>query len=72
MLAHQLGMVHIERARVRFLLGNSDLGQEVDQNFRFDLKFPRELVNSYLIRVRHSPLFFDSTATIPLLLRLLP
>ena len=72
MLAHQLGMVQVERARVRFLLGDSDLGQVIDQNFRFDLKFPRKLVNSYLIRVRHSPLFFDSTATIPLLLRLLP
>jgi hypothetical protein len=61
MLAHQFGMLDIERARVRLFFGHSDLGQVLDQHFRFDLEFPREFVNPYLIRVRHSPLFFDSS-----------
>jgi hypothetical protein len=61
MLAHQFGMLDIERARVRLFFCYSDLRQELDQHFRFDLEFPREFVNPYLIRVRHSPLFFDSS-----------
>jgi hypothetical protein len=52
-------MIEIQRTRVRFLFRNADLGEKVDQNFRFDLQLARELVNSNLIRVRHSlRLFF--------------
>lgn len=51
MLAHELGVLEVERARVRFLLGDSDPGQVLDQNFCFDFKFSRQLVDSDLIRV---------------------
>jgi hypothetical protein len=51
MLARQLGVLHVDRARVRLLLCDADLGQVVDQHLRFDLKFPREFVDSDLIGV---------------------
>jgi len=51
MLARKFRMLDVDRARVRLLLSDADLGQVVDQNFRFDLEFPREFVNSDLIGV---------------------
>jgi hypothetical protein len=51
MLAHQFGVIEVERTRMRFLLRDADLGQIVDQNFRFDFKLSRQFVDSYLIRV---------------------
>jgi hypothetical protein len=50
-LAHELGMLEIKRARVRLLLGDTNLGQIINQNFRFDLKLSRQFVNSDLICV---------------------
>jgi hypothetical protein len=51
MFAHEFGVIEIERARVRFLLGYADFRQVVDQDFRLDLKLPGQLVNSDLIWV---------------------
>jgi len=44
-------MLHVDRARVRFLFGDADLRQVVDQHFRLDLEFPREFVDPDLISV---------------------
>lgn len=51
MFAYEFGFIEVERARVGFLLGYADFGQEVDQDFRLDLEFPGQLVNSDLIGV---------------------
>jgi len=51
MLARELRVLHVDRARVRLFFCDADLGQVVDQHFRFDLQFPRELVDSDLIGV---------------------
>jgi hypothetical protein len=37
MPSHKFGVLKIERARVRFLLGNADLRQIIDQDFGLDL-----------------------------------
>jgi hypothetical protein len=50
-LARELGVFHVDRARVRLFLRDADLGQVVDQHLCLDLKFPREFVNSDLIGV---------------------
>src|SRR5580704_17386567 len=41
---------------MRLFLGDADFRQVLDQNFRFDLEFPGQLINSYLIRICHQPL----------------
>jgi hypothetical protein len=51
MLAREFRMLDVDRARVRFLFSDADLGQVVDQHLRFDLEFPREFVDPDLIRV---------------------
>lgn len=56
MLPHELGMGIVDRARVRLLLGDADFRQVLDQNFRFDLEFPGQLIDSDLIRICHQPL----------------
>jgi hypothetical protein len=50
-LAREFRVLDIDRARVRLLLSDADLGQVVDQHLRFDLKFPREFVDPDLISV---------------------
>jgi len=50
MLAHQLGVLKIERARVCLLLGNADLRQIVDQDFGLDLEFSGQFVDPDLVR----------------------
>jgi len=52
-LAHEFGMLDIERARVRLLLGDANLRQVLDQDFGLDLEFPGQLINSDLVRIRH-------------------
>ena len=49
MLAHQLGVLDIDRARMRLLLGDADLRQVVDQHLGLDLEFPRQFVDADLI-----------------------
>jgi hypothetical protein len=51
MLAHQLGVIEIERAGVRLLIRDANLRQVIDQDFRLDLEFPCQLINSNLIWV---------------------
>jgi hypothetical protein len=56
MFPHQLSVRIIDRARVRLLFCNANVGQILDQDFRFDLEFPGQLVYSDLIRICHQPL----------------
>src|SRR5580704_12023237 len=65
MLSRKLRMFEIERARVRLLFRDADFRQEIDQDFRFDLEFARQLVNSNLIGICHQPLFFSKTSQYP-------
>jgi hypothetical protein len=51
MLAHQFGVVQIERARVRLLFGDADLGKIVNQHLGLDLKLTGQFVNSDLVGV---------------------
>ena len=51
MFAYEFGVIEVKRARVRFLFGDADFGQVVDQDFRLDLELPGQLVNSDLIWV---------------------
>lgn len=51
MLPYLLGVIEFERTRVSFLFGDADFGQVIDQDFRLDLEFPGQLVNSDLIGV---------------------
>jgi hypothetical protein len=53
MLARKFGVLDVNGTRVGFLLGDADLGKEVNQHLRLDLQLARQLVDSYLIRVRH-------------------
>jgi hypothetical protein len=57
MLAGQLGMFDIDRARVRLFFGDADLGQIIDQHLGFDLELSRQFINPDLICVCHQPLF---------------
>jgi len=49
MSAHQFRMLKIERTRVRLLLRDANLRKEINQDFRLDLEFSGQLVDSYLI-----------------------
>jgi hypothetical protein len=51
MLPHKLGVINIDRARVRLLFGDTDFGKVINQYLRFDFQLSRQLVNSDLIRV---------------------
>jgi len=42
------------RAGVRFLFGNAESGQKVNDGFRLDLEFARELIDADLICVAHA------------------
>jgi hypothetical protein len=57
MLAHQFGMLQVNRARVRLFFRDAGFRKVVNQDFRLDLQFPRQLVDPDLIRICHSPLF---------------
>jgi hypothetical protein len=56
MLAHELGMLQIDRTRVRLFFRDADFRQELDQNLRLDLQFACQLIDPDLIRICHSPL----------------
>jgi hypothetical protein len=49
MLPHQFGVVEVERARVRLLVRDADLGQIIDQDLGLDLEFSGQLVDADLI-----------------------
>ena len=57
MFSRKLRVFEIERARVRLLFRDADFRQEIDQDFRFNLEFARQLVNSNLIGICHQLLF---------------
>jgi hypothetical protein len=42
------------RTGVRFLFGNAKTGQKVNDGFRLDLEFARELIDADLICVAHA------------------
>jgi hypothetical protein len=42
------------RAGMRFLFGNAKTGQKVNDGFRLDLEFARELIDADLICVAHA------------------
>ena len=44
---------------MRLFFRDADFRQEIDQDFRFNLEFARQLVNSNLIGICHQPLFFS-------------
>lgn len=48
MLPHAVRLLVLQGARVRFLLGDADVRQVLDQDFCLDLQFPRELVDADL------------------------
>jgi hypothetical protein len=47
-LAHPLGFIDFDGTRVRLLLGDSDLGEDVKDLFTLDFQFPRQIVDSNL------------------------
>jgi hypothetical protein len=53
MLSHQLGMLDINRARMRLLFGDANFREKLDQHLCFDLEFPGKLVDSNLISFSH-------------------
>jgi len=56
-LAHQFRVLQVNRARVRLFFRDAGFREVINQDFRLDLQFPRQLVNPDLIRICHSPLF---------------
>jgi hypothetical protein len=55
MLAHPDCGFHIDRAGMRFFLGNAGVGQIVDDGLCLDLEFASQFVDSDLIRIGHCP-----------------
>lgn len=53
MLPDAVCLLIFEGARVRFLLGDADLRQVLDQDFSLDLQLPSELVDADLPRFWH-------------------
>jgi hypothetical protein len=51
MLAGQLSMLDIERARMRLFLRHANLGEKIDQHLGFNLKFSRQFVDTDLIGI---------------------
>jgi hypothetical protein len=51
MLAHEFGVVQVQRARMSLLLGDTDLGKIVDQNLGLDLQLTGQFINSDLVDV---------------------
>jgi hypothetical protein len=48
------GYIGRNRTGVRFLFGNAKTGQKVNDGFRLDLEFARELIDADLICVAHA------------------
>jgi hypothetical protein len=51
MFSGQLGMLDIERARMRLFLRDADLWEKIDQHLGLDLKLPRQFVDANLIGI---------------------
>jgi hypothetical protein len=48
-LPDALCLIHFDGAGVRFLFRDSDLHQQVEDHFAFDLEFPRQVIDSNLL-----------------------
>jgi hypothetical protein len=57
MLAHQYGVLDVDRARVRLFFGDADLGKIIDQHLGLDFQLSGQFIDSDLICVWHQPLF---------------
>jgi len=55
MFAHSYSGLYLNRAGMRFFLGNSGFGQIVDDGFCLDLEFASQFVDTDLIRIGHCP-----------------
>jgi hypothetical protein len=55
MLAHLFGGVDFNRARMRLFFCDAGFGQKVDDRFRLNLEFARQLVDADLIQIGHCP-----------------
>jgi hypothetical protein len=55
MLAHLHGSFYLDRAGMRFFLGNAGFGQIVDDGLCLDLELASQFVDSDLIRIGHCP-----------------
>lgn len=55
MLAHFYSGFYIDRAGMRFFLGNAGLGQIINDGLGLDLELARQFVDSDLIRIGHCP-----------------
>ena len=53
MLPYTVRLLILKGARVRFLLGDADVRQVLDQDFSLDLQLPRELVDADLRQIWH-------------------
>jgi hypothetical protein len=56
-LAHQFGVLQVDRARVRLFFRDAGFREIVNQDLCLDLQFSRQLINPDLIGICHSPLF---------------
>jgi hypothetical protein len=54
-IAHSYSSFFLNRAGVRLFLGNSGVGQIVNDGFCLDLEFASQFVDSDLIRIGHCP-----------------
>ena len=54
-LAHFYCGFYLNRAGMRFFLGNAGFGQIVDDGFCLDLEFASQFVDSDLVRIGHCP-----------------
>jgi hypothetical protein len=55
MFAHLYRCGYFNRAGVRFFLGNTGLGQVIDDCLCLDLEFTSQLIDADLIRISHCP-----------------
>jgi hypothetical protein len=62
MLSDPLGVHQVNRAGVRLLFGDASFWEVLDQDFRLDLEFSSQFVNSDLIGICHSPLVLTATS----------
>jgi hypothetical protein len=51
------GFIDFDRARVGLLFCNSDLRENVEDDFAFHLELPCQVIDSYLLLLVHSALF---------------
>jgi hypothetical protein len=62
MFSDTLGVHEIDRAGVRLLLGDASFWEVLDQDFRLDLEFSSQFIDTDLIGICHSPLVLNATS----------